>query len=504
MDLGPFVVPIVIAGIVLAILLVAGIYSSYYIKVPPNRVAIFSGRRGIKIVHGGGRLRVPLIERVDYMELAPFELPITLQGAYSKEGVPVNMQATAIIRFGSTDEAINTAVQRFLGSDRGSLTRTIQEAFSGHVRSIVAKMNVEELNSSRDTLVSSIATEAIPDLSKIGMELDILTIQHITDEHGYLDALGRRRIAEVKRDAEIGEAEAQRESLQKTSEAQRLGATVAADNAAQVAEAERDRDVRIQKAQAEVAAETARAAQAGPLAENEARKAVVEAEVQVEQTRVTAEIAVEQQRALREEANQQATIVVPAEAKKRATILAAEASREATVAQATADSQAATLAGEGAANARKSQASAIQTEMEAEAAGMRAKLLAEAEGKEKLAEALNAFQDAGLLLEVLPALISKMPEIVAASAAPLGNIDRVVMFDSGNGNGSGPMSNFIKTGSMGLAQANEVIKTMFGLDFGDLVSRFGSGTRDRVRVGAREAVEDAASVPSDPEKPEKK
>jgi flotillin len=322
---------LVAGGIALVVLLVASIYARFYVKVPPDQVAVFTGRGGFRLVRGGASMRLPVVERVDYMSLAPFETPLSIQGAYSKEGVQVNVEAVALVRFDSTDAAIRTAAERFLNADREHLHKTVQEILSGHLRSIAAKMTVEELNSSRETLVSKVTDEAGSDFGGIGMNLDVLTIQHISDDQGYLENIGRKRVAEVKRDAEIGEAEATRDAMIRSAEARRLGETAKAEADAAIAEATRDRDLRVAKARADVEAERARAEQAGPLAMAESRKQVVRAEVAVDEERVRSNIAVEQQEVLRQQQALEATIIKPAEAERHASVLRAEGERLSTV-----------------------------------------------------------------------------------------------------------------------------------------------------------------------------
>jgi flotillin len=435
------------------------------------------------------------------MSLAPFETDLPIRGAYSKEGVPVNVDAIALVRFDSGDTAVRTAAERFLNSDREQLQQSVQQILSGHLRSICAKMTVEELNSAREAFVQRVTDEAGSDFGGIGMNLDVLTIQHISDDQSYLESLGRRRVAEVKRDAEIGEAEALRDSMTRSAEARRLGETAQAESDAAIAEAQRDRDLRIAKAKAQVEAERARASQAGPLAEAEAKKEVVRAEVAVEEERTRASIAVEQQEVMRQERALEASVIKPAEAERQAAVLRAEGDRLSTVHRAEGASQARALEGEGEsknriaiaearrreleaegegeAKARTLKAEAHRLELEAEGAGQKAVLLGEAEGKEKLAEALNQYNQAALQLAVYPELIQKLPEIASSLAAPFAQVDRIVLMDSGNGNGSGSLGKYGTAVPMLLAQAIETLRAV-GLDLPGLLSQ-GDGHDGRRR-----------------------
>ena len=166
------IVPIVVGGIVLVVMLVAALYARFYTKVTPDQAAVFTGRRGFRVVRGGASLRIPVIERVDFMSLAPFETQIAVKGGYSMDGVPVNIEAVAMVRFDSTEEAVRTAAERFLNVDKVKLHQTVEEILTGHLRSICAKMTVEELNGSRELLVSRVTDEAGSDFAGIGMNLD--------------------------------------------------------------------------------------------------------------------------------------------------------------------------------------------------------------------------------------------------------------------------------------------------------------------------------------------
>jgi flotillin len=462
-------IPIVALGAAVVFIFLAYGFSNFYIKSTPDEVTILTGRKGVRYIRAGGALRVPVIERMDRMSIAPFQLDVPVERAVSKEGVAVTVEATALIRFGSSDTSIRTAAERFMSANRELLHNTIREILIGHVRSIVAKMTVEEINGSREVLTHRVLEEAGSDFNKIGMELEVLTIKHITDDVGYLDALGRKRTAEVLRDAEIGEAEARRQIAEQTAAARQAGAIAQAAADAAIAQANKDRDVRVAQYNAEVQKEQASAEQAGPLARATAQRQVVIAEVAIEEERERASIAVEQQRVARAERAQEANIIVPARAKRDALVAESDGSRLAAINRAQGEQQRLSLEGHGEAEARKARAEAREAELVAEANGTKAGLLAEAEGREKLAAAQNAFAEAGRVLELGPKLIEALPQIVAASAAPLGNIDKLYMFDTGSGNGNSPMNSLIRNGVTSVAIGFQLLK-----DAGfDLNSMFG-------------------------------
>ena len=305
------------------------VYVKNYIKVPPNEVAVFTGRGTPKVVRGGARFRVPGIERVDIMSLEPFNVSINLQNALSNNGVPVNVEAVGLVRIGSADEAVQTAVQRFLTSDLNDLQRQINEILAGSLRGITATMTVEDLNSNRDTMARSVVEEAGSDLARIGMEVDVLKIAGISDHNGYLESLGQRRIAEVKRDATVGTAEAERDAQIQSAKARQAGSVAQAEAETAIATANQRRDVELARLRAQTEAENAQADQAGPLANARAQKDVGIATEQAEAARVQARIEVEQRRAEQAQAALQADVIAPAEAQRQADIARAEGQRQA-------------------------------------------------------------------------------------------------------------------------------------------------------------------------------
>jgi flotillin len=429
-------VMIAVVAIIAVFVIVAYLYARNYVKVPPNQVAIFTGRGKKTPVRGGARFRMPIIERVDIMDLEPFSVQVRVANVYSRDGVPVSVDGVGLIRFGSTDDAINTAVERFLTSDRRTIQTQVEEILAGNMRGIVAQMTVEELNGNRDQFTSRVLEEAGSAFARIGMELDVLTIQNISDANGYLDALGRGRIAEVKRDAKIREAEAERDAQIASAAAKREGDTAQAAADTAIAQANQERDLEFARIAARVDAERATAAQAGPRAEAEARKAVVVANAEARRADEEAQIAVEEMRSQRKEQAQRADVVIPAEAARQAAILEAEGRREAAIAQAQAEAEAKKLEGAALAEARTVAATAHRAELEAEAEGERAKLLAQAEGQQKLAEALNTFSEAAARLSVLPDLVRALPQMAEAIALPLGQIGNMVVMDGAGGNGA--------------------------------------------------------------------
>ena len=478
--------------VAIVFVLIGMIYAKNYIKVPPNQVAVFTGRGKQKIVRGGARFRVPVVERVDIMELEPFNVQVQVANIISRDGVPVNVEGVGLIKFGSTDEAIATAVERFLTSNRQELHNQVQEILGGNMRGIVSQMTVEELNNNREEFRRRVLEEAGTDFQKIGMELDVLTIQNISDNNGYLESLGRKRIAEVRRDAEIGEANAQRDAKIAAAEAKQLGDTAQAAADVAIAQAERDKDLELARIEALVEAQRATAAQAGPLADAEARKGVVIAEADAERAKVEAEIAVEAKRGERESEAQRANVIIPAQAEKEAAVLRAEGEKGAAIAKAEAEAEERRLSGAAEAEARTVAADALQHELEAEANGARAKLLAEADGKAQLAVALKTFDDAALRAQTAPRLIELLPDIMRAVGEPLAGVDSITVLDGG-ADGNGGLSGFMDQLPRQMARGALMLQSV-GVDLGGLLG--GSSNVETSVAKDAGASSEAASVGS--------
>ncbi len=470
-ELGTLFLPFVVLLVVLGLFIAAWLFSRNYIKVPPNTVAVLSGRKrkladgrsvGYRLVPGGAVLRIPLLERVDYLSLNVITIPLEIRRAYTLKGVPVTVKAVANVKIRSDDASLRAAAERFLGMTHDTIQKVIFQTLEGHLRSILGTLTVEEINSDRGSFAQKLTSEAATDLEKMGLGVDVLTIQEISDEEGYLDALGKRRTAEVKRDATIGEAEATRDAKIKSAVALQEGeqAKFAAD--AEIAQAQRDFAVRQAQYQAEIESQKAKSEQAGPLAEATARQGVVAEEVKVDRTRTQEMIAVQEQEIQRKQKELDATVIKPAEAERQAAIVRAEAAKQSAILEAEGRKAAAIALAEAEQEKLRREgagrAAAVESEGRAEAAKIEAIGLAQAKAIEaqgtaeaaailRKADAWKQFNDAAKLqtiLEKLPAILESSTGIFGAVAAPLGNIDKVVVIDQGGGTGNG--------GSTGMAR----------------------------------------------------
>ena len=448
--------------VVLAFFIVLGLFSRNYIKVPPNSAAVFSGRKrklpdgrvvGYRLIKGGAALRIPLLEKVDYLSLNVMTIPLEIRRAYTLKGVPVSVKAVANVKIKGDDISLQAAAERFLGMSPEEVQRVIFQTLEGHLRAILGTLTVEEINNDRQSFAQKLTTEAATDLERMGIGVDVLTIQEISDEEGYLDALGKKRTAEVKRDADIGEAEATRDAKIKSSLAMQEGEKVKLDSEANISMAQRDLEIKRAKYMAEVETERATAAQAGPLSSAKARQSVIAEEVRVDKFRTQEQILVQDQEIQRRQRELEATVVKPADAERTAAILRAEALKQSAILEAEGKKSALIAVAEANQEQLRKEglghAAAIEAEGRAEAAKVEAIGLAQAKAIEaqglaeaaaimKKAESWKQFNDAARLqtiLEKLPAIISSSAPVFGAVAAPLGAIDKVVVIEQGQGDG---------------------------------------------------------------------
>jgi len=191
----------------------------------PNEMLIFYGRgKKTQIVMGGGRRwRVPLLEQVDSMALNTLPIDIQVTNAYSKGGIPLDVHAVANVKISNDEVIVGNAIERFLGRDRSELQRVAKETLEGHLRGVLATLTPEEVNEDRLKFAGALVNEAEEDFDKLGLQLDTLKVQAVSDEVNYLDSIGRERIAEVIRDAEIAESNARSDAERAEADSRKIG-----------------------------------------------------------------------------------------------------------------------------------------------------------------------------------------------------------------------------------------------------------------------------------------
>ncbi len=498
--LGSIAAAVVGLGVVIVL-----IYSKLYRKVGPNEVLVISGGRGetvveedgtrrrlgFRIVKGGGSLINPVLERVEVMSLELITLDIVTPEMYTKLGVPIKVDGVAQIKVKGDEVSIRTAAEQFLNKSREEIKQIAYQTVAGHLRAILGTLTVEEVYAAHEAFAQRVAEVSAGDLANMGLEVVSFTIREISDSRGYLEAIGKTRIAQVKRDAQIGEAEANRDATIRAAEAAQEASTAKYLADTKIAEADRDYKLKLAEYAAAVNQKKAESDLAYDLQKFTTAQKVKEQEVQVQIVEKLKQTELEQQEILRKEKELIATVQKPAEAERNRiqTIAEAEqyrlrttASGQAEAAKMTGFAQADVVqkTGEAEAEANKmrgladaevakakalAEAAGIEARGLAEAEAVRAKGLAEAEAMMKRAEAFKAYNEAA----VAQMIIERLPEIAQAIAAPLAKVDKIVMINSGgDGVGASKITSEV-TGIM--AQVPPVLEAMTGIKLQDLVRR---------------------------------
>jgi len=284
--------------------LILVIRNLYYI-CQPSEVLIFAGDRrtvsdgrrvGYRLVKGGSSIRKPLLEKTFRMELTNMIIELRVTNAYSKGGIPLNVDGVANIKIAGEEPAIHNAIERLLGKSREEIEKIARETLEGNLRGVLASLTPEQVNEDKMAFVQNLLDEADDDLAQLGLILDNLQIQNISDDVGYLNSIGRKQRADLLRDARIAEAEAKAQSSLQASE--NLRRTSLRQIEAKIATTRADADRRLQNA----------------LSQRQAAISEAEAEIAAEVARTEAELAVQRERRNQVEQQLQADVIAPAAA----------------------------------------------------------------------------------------------------------------------------------------------------------------------------------------------
>jgi flotillin len=474
-----------------------------YRRCPSNRVLVIYGRgtglNAAKCVHGGGRFVLPLIQDYAYLSLEPIQIAIPLKDALSIENIRVSVPSVFTVAIGTEPEVMQNAAIRLLGLNTQQIAHQAQDIIFGQLRQVIASMRIEDINRDRDKFLHAIQHSLEPELRKIGLVLINVNITDITDESGYIEAIGRKAasqavqqargdVAEQEKLGEVRVAEADREKMIQVANANKtreIGIRDAQqEQAVRVAQLNKDqaigeqtagflkevevknaeREMRIRTADANAKAisgeNTAQAEIAASQAEllvkkaeayqlGETRKREAEAAVQEAQHRAMARAAIAE--AERIEAEQRAALEATAKAAKAKTVVEAEAEAERIRIRA------------------EGEAKAIFAKLEAEARGQFEILARKGEGMERIITACGGAQQAFQLL-----LLEHLDTLAQTSAQAISNIkfDKVVVWEGGgNGNGTTNTSNFLQGLARTLPPIMQVMKDVGGVEVPEYFAR---------------------------------
>lgn len=473
--LSPIVFPIAIVAFILLMLLI--VFVTKYQTAKPDEALIISGsylgsknvhadesNNKIKIVRGGGAFVLPVFQRSNRISLLSSKLDVSTPEVYTEQGVPVMCDGTSIIKIGSSVEEIATAAEQFLGKTREELENEAREVLEGHLRSILGSMTVEEIYQNRDKFSQSVQEVASVDLAKMGLIIVSFTIKEVRDKNGYLDSLGKPRIAQVKRDAEIAEAEALKETRIKKAQSEQESQTAESKRMTEIAEALKEKELKLALYKKEQDIAKADADQAYHLQSAIMKQKVREQEIEVEVVERQKQIELEEKEILRREKQFDSEIKKKADADRYALEQEALAKK----ASALATTEAEQFRTESLA---KAEADKIRLIGLAEAETTLAKGTAEAETKEKVAEAFKKYDEAA----ILSMIVEILPQLVKEVAAPLGNIDKISVVDTGSGEGGGA-NRVTNYATNLLSTTQETLKETLGLDVKSLIENFAGST----------------------------
>lgn len=434
--------------------------------VGPNQVLIISGGgKQPRVVVGGRAFVIPILQRAQILSLEVMTLTPSTPRVYTKEGVAVSVDGVAQVKVARGMEAILTAAQQFLGKQPLEIAEIALQTIEGNQRAILGTMTVEEIYQDREGFARRVLEVASTDMAHMGLEIVSYTIRDIKDDQGYLDALGVRRTAEVKRDAGIAQAQADRDAGIQSAQAdqQRQAARFTADTAV----AESARDFALQKAAYDQQTNTrqAEAELAYQLQAAKTKQQIRQEELQIEVVERQKQIEVQQQEILRRERELDATVRRPAEAERDRLETIADGNKKRIMVEAEAERYRLETIAEGN-KARilaeaQAEAEAIRLRGQAEADAIKARGLAEAEAMRQKAESWKEYGQAALIEK----LVESLPQVAAAVAQPLAKTERIIMISGGNGNSSGAGASRVTNDITNIvAQLPAVVEALTGID----------------------------------------
>src|SRR5499425_605860 len=443
-----------------AVILLMGLFAKLYRKAGPHEALVVYGFRGTRVVKGHGTVIFPMVEncRELSLELMSFDVA-PQQDLYTKQGVAVTVEAVAQIKVKSDPESIQTASEQFLTKNPQEREGLIRLVMEGHLRGIIGQLTVEEIVKQPEMVAERMRSTCAEDMNKMGLEVISFTIKEVRDKNEYITNMGRPDIARIRRDADVAAAEAERDTAIKRAEAQRAAAVAKAQadqervmaetlSAAKQAEAQRDLEVKKATFKEMTTKQQAQADKAYELQTNVMQQQVVAEAVKVRQIEKEQEIKVQEAEILRHERELIAQVLKQAEVEKRRIETLVEAEKQRLIMEA------------------EGHASATRTQGESEAEIVFKKGEAEAKAMNVKAEAYQEWNQAA----VVDKLITGLPEVVRALAAPLANVDKITVVSTGNGTSTGMNKVTGDIVSMA-AQIPALFETLSGMHMSELFAK---------------------------------
>ena len=462
-----WVAPAVIAAVLLVAVIVI-FFVGGYMKAPPDTAYIISGMGKRRILIGKAGWRLLFFERVDKISLKVMQVDVkTSEAVPTNEFINVNVDGVANIKISSDPELLNRAAEALLGKSQSELVSLVTQVLEGNMREIVGSVGLKEMVQDRQGVAKKITENVVPDMEKLGIEVVNFNIQNFKDNAGTIENMGIDNVEQIRKNAQIAKANAQRDIAIATAHAEEEANAVKVETQKKIAE--QNAELNVQKAEMQIKADNKRAeadaaysiqqetqrktieitAANANIAKKEKEAEIAEREIAIKEKQLDAEIR-KQADAMLYKAEKEAEAELirrqkQAEAQKFEQIKAAEAKKYDAIQEA---------------EAKKAAAEAQRYAMEQEAAGIKAKGEAEAAAIEQKADAQKKMGEASVIEMYLHAL----PEVVKSAAMPLAQTDKIVMYGDGNS------TKLIKDVMQGAGQIMEGMKESTGIDLGALIT----------------------------------
>jgi flotillin len=446
--------------VVLTLLALMMAMATLYRKAGPHEALIVYGLRGTRVVKGRGTVIFPMVENCRQLSLQLMSFDVApQQDLYTKQGVAVTVEAVSQIKVKSDPESIQTAAEQFLTKTDVAREGLIRLVMEGHLRGIIGQLSVEQIVKEPEMVGDRMRATCADDMSKMGLEVISFTIKEVRDKNEYITNMGRPDIARIKRDADVAAAEADRDTAIRRAEAMRAAAVakaqadqerVQAEALSLAAQAQAQRDLEIKKAQyvETIKRQQAQADKAYDIQSNVMQQQVIAEAVKIRQVEKEQETKVQEAEIARHEKELIASVLKNAEIERQRIEMLAEAARRKMMIEAEGSAAATRLQGE-------ADADIILKKGEAEAKAMNVK-----------AEAYQEWNQAA----VVDKLITGLPEVVKAMAAPLANIDKITIVSTGDGNAAG-MNKITGDMTKIAAQIPALFETLSGMQMSDLLGK---------------------------------
>lgn len=452
--MSPLVMGLTIGAVILVVLLVI-FFAIGYLKAPPDTAYIISGPFRRKILIGRAGFRIPFFERVDKISLRVMQVDVkTSEAVPTNEFINVNVDGVANIKVSSNPDLLKKAAESLLGMKQAELISLVTQVLEGNMREIVGSVGLKEMVQDRQGVAKKITENVVPDMEKLGIEVVNFNIQNFKDNAGTIENMGIDNVEQIRKNAQIAKANAQRDIAIATANAEQEANAVKVESQKRIAE--QNAALAVQEADMKVMADTKRAeADAAYAIQQESQRKTIEitkANADIARREKEAELA-EKEIAIKERR-------LDAEIRKQADAVNYKIAKEAEAELARRQRDAEAMAYEAMkkAEAQKAEAEALRYAMEQEAKGIRAKGLAEAEAIEKKAEAQKKMGEASVLEMYLAAL----PEVVKNAAEPLTKTDKIIMYGDGNS------AKIVKDVMNSANQVVEGVKESTGIDIASL------------------------------------